>query len=152
MTKTYRTAQGRLVDIGTMMAQQENTRAVGNMNVNARGDTLNSNNNVVSSRSQQVNKHYRKQVTQSNVSDDPVYSSITEATQAAQLAQNVAEVVEPTDVELAELYSDEVVANVVEPEQSGGLAAAIAKARQVKQEALKTPRQIAQERAGVNRI
>jgi hypothetical protein len=152
MTKTYRTAQGRLVDIGTMMAQQENTRAVGNMNVNARGDTLNSNNNVVSSRSQQVNKHYRKQVTQSNVSDDPVYSSITEATQAAQLEQNVAEVVEPTDVELAELYSNEVVTNVVEPGQSGGLAAAIAKARQVKQEALKTPRQIAQERAGVNRI
>jgi hypothetical protein len=34
----------------------------------------------------------------------------------------------------------------------GGLAAAIAKARQIKQEPLKTPRQQAQEKSGVNKI
>jgi len=38
--KTYRTAQGRVVDLGAMIAQNETVRAVGNMNVNARGDII----------------------------------------------------------------------------------------------------------------
>ena len=38
--KLYRTMQGKMVDIDKLRAANESTRAVGNMNVNARGDVL----------------------------------------------------------------------------------------------------------------
>ena len=46
--KVYRTAQGRLVDLGALEVQNEHIRAVGNMNVNARGDKLDADGNVIS--------------------------------------------------------------------------------------------------------
>ena len=38
--KMYRTMQGRMVDIEKLRGANESTKAVGNMNVNARGDVL----------------------------------------------------------------------------------------------------------------
>ena len=38
--KMYRTMQGRLVDIDKLRATNETVKAVGNMNVNARGDVI----------------------------------------------------------------------------------------------------------------
>jgi len=138
-SKVYRTAQGLQVDIGAILNQHENTRAVGNMNVNARGDKLNSENKSISTRNQQVNKQYRKQVKRNNVVDEPVYTS---RARAPEQQEDVASVEEP----------EEVVAEVQSEEPSIGIAAAIARARQVKQEPLKSPRQIAQEQDGVHRI
>lgn len=64
MTKNiYRSAQGKMVDMGQLMLKNEKTRAVGNMNVNARGDLLNDKNQIISSRNQQVTKQYNKQIT-----------------------------------------------------------------------------------------
>jgi hypothetical protein len=64
MTKqVYKTAQGKAIDMGKLMLQNENVRAVGNMNVNARGDLLDSHNRVVASKNRQVNKQYNKQTT-----------------------------------------------------------------------------------------
>jgi len=60
--KVYKTAQGKTVDMGRLMLQNEKTRAVGNMKVNARGDMVDDMNNVVSSKPQQVNKQYNKQI------------------------------------------------------------------------------------------
>lgn len=60
--KVYRTAQGKTVDMGRLMVQNEKTRAVGNMKVNARGDLVDDMNNVVSSKPQQVNNQYNKQI------------------------------------------------------------------------------------------
>jgi hypothetical protein len=40
--KMYRTMQGRMVDIEKLRASNEGVRAVGNMNVNARGDMVGS--------------------------------------------------------------------------------------------------------------
>ena len=56
------------------------------------------------------------------------------------------------------LFSEEIenaqdaVSEPVNEEPVNGLAAAIARARQVKQEPLKTPRQVAQAKAGVKKI
>ena len=36
----YRTAMGKSVDMAALTAKNEKTRAVGNMKVNARGDTI----------------------------------------------------------------------------------------------------------------
>ena len=60
--KVYRTAQGKTVDMGRLMVQNEKTRAVGNMKVNARGDMVDDMNNIVATKPQQVNKQYNKQV------------------------------------------------------------------------------------------
>lgn len=67
MTKqVYRTAQGKVIDMGSLMLQNENVRAVGNMNVNARGDLLDDRNKVIQPRTQQVNQQYNKQIKPQN--------------------------------------------------------------------------------------
>ncbi len=64
-SRVYKTAQGKNVDIGKLMLQNENTRAVGNMKVNARGDMLDEMNRVISKKTDQVNQQYQNQVQQS---------------------------------------------------------------------------------------
>ena len=63
MTKmVYKTAQGKLVDMGKLILQNEHVRAVGNMNVNARGDILDDKNQIISKRQQQLQRNYNRQV------------------------------------------------------------------------------------------
>ena len=70
MTKrVYRTAQGKIVDLGAIQLQNENVRAVGNMNVNARGDIIDNQNRPIASRTEQVRNNYKKQT---NVTHSPV--------------------------------------------------------------------------------
>jgi hypothetical protein len=61
--KTYRTAQGKTVDMGRLVLQNERTRAVGNMKVNARGDAVDDMNRPISSKTQQENRQYNNQTT-----------------------------------------------------------------------------------------
>ena len=56
--RTYRTSQGKSVDLGALLLQHENTRAVGNMGVNARGDRIDNGGNVVDSKVQQTSRQY----------------------------------------------------------------------------------------------
>lgn len=66
MTKeVYRSAQGRLVDMGKLKLQNEQVRAVGNMKVNARGDLLNDANQVIKSKPQQVKQQAKQQMVHS---------------------------------------------------------------------------------------
>lgn len=63
MTKNrYRTAQGKTLDMGALILQNENVRAVGNMQVNARGDRLNADNKTIQSRRAQMTHKYDHQV------------------------------------------------------------------------------------------
>ena len=59
--KVYKTANGKTVDMGKLMLQNENTRAVGNMKVNARGDQIDDNNRVIVSKPEQVQRQYQRQ-------------------------------------------------------------------------------------------
>lgn len=63
-SKTYKTAQGKTVDMGRLVLQNEQVRAVGNMKVNARGDVVDDMNRPISSKTQQVNRQYQNQTTQ----------------------------------------------------------------------------------------
>jgi hypothetical protein len=63
--KVYRSAQGKTVDLGALMLQNETVRAVGNMNVNARGDRIDEQGNSVATRSEQINRNINR--TTSNV-------------------------------------------------------------------------------------
>jgi hypothetical protein len=151
--KQYRTAQGKIVDLGAIQLQNEHVRAVGNMNVNARGDTIDSKGNSIDSRNRQLNRQYNRQVA-APVSDTPLPSSRRAARQQA----------EADTVETAPVANPEVVAPIVSEvsapapvqevtaTEGGGLAAAIAKARSIKQEPLKSPKQQAQETPGVRKI
>jgi hypothetical protein len=60
----YRTAQGRMIDMGKLAVRNEKTRAVGNMNVNARGDILDSHNQVIQDNTRRVKKSYQKSVSE----------------------------------------------------------------------------------------
>jgi hypothetical protein len=61
-SKVYKSALGKTVDMGRLAIQNEQVRAVGNMKVNARGDMVDDMNRVISSKNEQVNKQYNKQV------------------------------------------------------------------------------------------
>jgi hypothetical protein len=137
--KVYRTAQGKMVDLGSLQLRNETVRSVGNMKVNARGDLIDSNNRPINTRNQQVDRQYRRQTT--NVSNTPVQHGRTAAAAVDIPAP-------PED------FQDDFVkpADAAVPAAATGLAAAIARARQVRQEPLKTPREIAQHQEGVKKL
>jgi len=60
--KIYRSAQGKTVDLGALALQNETVRAVGNMNVNARGDRIDENGNAIATRSEQINRNINRTV------------------------------------------------------------------------------------------
>ena len=67
--KMYRSMQGRMVDIEKLRAANESTPAVGNMNVNARGDVLGAGGQVVTPKEQIIKKYYEQP--KGMVSDTP---------------------------------------------------------------------------------
>jgi hypothetical protein len=192
-SKVYKSAQGRSVDLGTIMLQNEHVRAVGNMNVNARGDKLDSNNQVIDTKPRQIQ---RQTARTTNVSADPVQASSTRARKARKRAPVDAQIntqggaaqapaavapaaaapapvqaapqphhhsqpapAQPT-VEAAPAVEEAPVVVAAPPAQNvapvprvleGGLAGAIARQREIKQELDKTRRQQAQAQ-GVRKI
>lgn len=62
MAKTYKTAQGKTLDLERLRLQNELTPAIGNMRVNARGDQLGPGGQVVKSREEMLDQHYRTNV------------------------------------------------------------------------------------------
>jgi len=71
--RQYRTAQGKQIDMAALAAKNERVRAVGNMKVNARGDTIDATGKVVVPVTQKVGEKYQKTV--GNRSAQPVKSS-----------------------------------------------------------------------------
>ena len=198
--RTYRTSQGKTVDLGALLLQNENTRAVGNMGVNARGDRIDNRGKVVDSKVQQTKRQYNKQIglvdelpatsrrAAAALVEDPVVqqeqpapakprksSAEKAATKAAKTSTKKTPAakktatkkagpkireVSPTvlDIEVEEnvvpqeLVIEPPVVEETAPVAPRGLADAIARARSIKQEQAKTPRQLAQEKAGVRKI
>ena len=58
----YRTAQGKRIDMSTLAARNERVRAVGNMSVNARGDTIDSHGRVIIPVTKKVGDKYQRTV------------------------------------------------------------------------------------------
>jgi len=144
--KIYRSASGQEIDFQKLILKNETVRAVGNMNVNARGDVLDNTNKTTATRSAQVNKNYRKQI--GNVARDlPVATSKKAAKDIAARNEGSTEI-----VGLDEAPTIAPVETQAEEAPTGGLAAAIAKAREVKQEPQQSARE--EERAvdGVKKI
>ena len=58
--RMYRTMQGRMVDIEKLRAANENVQAIGNMNVNARGDVLGPGGQIVTKKETVIQKYYEQ--------------------------------------------------------------------------------------------
>jgi len=138
--KQYRTAMGKVVDMGALMLQNEGVRAVGNMHVNAKGDKLNSANKVIDKKTQQIKRQNKKHT---NVSSKPQVAKSTKS-------QEVEMPVDPMDT-FTDLPDDNDFVKEDAPALQGGLAAAIAKAKTVQQTKLVPPKQAAKS-AGVKKI
>lgn len=89
---------GRTVDMSALASKNEQVRAVGNMNVNARGDVLNSDNEVIDDSNQRINRVYNKTVNPRSMSED-----ITPPQQAATATPVTPIAPKPTNINLEEL-------------------------------------------------
>lgn len=58
----FKTALGRTLDMTSLAAKNERVRAVGNMNVNARGDTIDSHGKVIVPVTKKTSEEYQKNV------------------------------------------------------------------------------------------
>ena len=58
----YRTANGKTLDMRALALKNETVRAVGNMKVNARGDMVDDQNQIIHSKPAQVHRQYSQQV------------------------------------------------------------------------------------------
>ena len=166
--KIYSSARGKTVDMGALRLKNEQVRAVGNMGVNARGDRIDSQGNIIDPKNQQTERRIQRQT---NVQDIPTHTSVKTA--AAAQAQSIADLLAfpdlPQDDEVftnpipaqpqqqqilapdpipvvvapAPVVVDPIVATPKEvvDDPNGGLAAAIARAKTVKQELEKTVRE-----------
>lgn len=148
--KVYRTAQGKMVDLGALQLRNENVRAVGNMGVNARGDLVDSQNRPIQTRNEQVSRQYRRQVNTEN----RVASSLRDQERKSEVQQRQAKIPTPPedfddDFDRSEIGPSATSGPAIE---AGGLAAAIARARQVRQEPLRTTRDIARSQSGVKKL
>jgi hypothetical protein len=148
--KVYKTAMGKTVDLGALLLQNENVRAVGNMGVNAAGDLVDGTNRVIDQRNRQVQKQYKRQT---NVTNSPVATSNVQARKAKlEAEQQTSELdMEPSIDSLITAPEPQPEPQITSVPESGGLAAAIARSREVKQELEKTLKQRAQEQ-GVRKI
>jgi len=59
MNKVYKTAMGKLIDMDQLRLMNEETIAVGNMKVNARGDELGLGGEIIRTRNQVMTDYYK---------------------------------------------------------------------------------------------
>ena len=179
--KMYRSSQGKSIDLGSLLLQNENVRAVGNMGVNARGDVINNKNKSIDSRVNQKKRQYNKQIGPQDVvpsesktklaaavADEVVVDPVvvepkktitkkpkTSKTKVTKPKVATPEKVKSADIDINDL--DNIESNLEKAEETkstpvGGLAEAIARAKRIKQEAIVPPKERAKQAEGVKKI
>ena len=125
--KTYRTAQGKVVDLGAMMVQNETVRAVGNMSVNARGDIIDNQDRVLATRGEQVNRNLNRQTNPGSI---PTSNRVPEAPKLSEAEQLELDRKQRQAKREAVARGEKVELTGDKPTQ--GLAAAMARAEKLK--------------------
>ncbi len=130
MGKVYRSAQGKVVDVDALRLRNEETIAVGNMKVNARGDELGPGGVVVKTRNELMDDFYKS---------NAVYTKETSGSNPGNTSQPIAaddfSDLDPTILE----QDQEMPAQSEQPRLRGNLADAVAKSKNVEQKLL-TPK------------
>jgi hypothetical protein len=134
-SNTYRTAQGKMINMDSLRVRNEQTIAVGNMKTNARGDELGPGGIVVRTRDQVMKEYY---------DTNAVYTKerVDAGRHDAQAARSrEAAVADSTDFPADIMEQDEQMLDLAEahPKLRGSLADAVAKTAKVEQKLL-TPK------------
>lgn len=84
--KRVKTAKGRILDMGALAAKHETVRAVSNLNMNARGDIIDSRNQVKISRENISKEYYKNNVpgsdeTEVSIKEEVVTKTTTSKTE-----------------------------------------------------------------------
>lgn len=140
MTKIYKTARGKTIDMDKVKLANERVTAVGNMKVNARGDKLGVGGKVIAGRNQVMDKVYAVDGTFSrggyDASSPEVYAkqqALVEATKAKELHDLATNLIKPTSVEPVE------ATETTPAPARGSLASSVAKTTTVVQEPIPNP-------------
>jgi len=117
MSNKHRSAQGKIVDMSVLAKMHEKTRAVGNMNINARGDILNNRNEVINDTTNRVKSQYRNIVNQQPVRPPapPVSNNFQQV--SADPVPPVQEIVEEETLSTAELELEKELNEEIIPEK-----------------------------------
>ena len=143
MTKIYKTARGKTIDMDKVKLANETVNAVGNMKVNARGDRLGGGGKVVAGRNQVMDQVYAvnpapaRRTGGYSPNDPAVYAqqqSLVESNRAKELHDLATNLVQPTSIEPVESTEPAV------PAARGSLASSVAKPAVVKQEPMPNPK------------
>lgn len=118
MSRTYKTARGRSIDFTVLRLRNESEVAVGNMQVNARGDRVDGQGKVIQTRNEMAEGYYKQ-----NIPQDP-----------RKVARD--DLVITPDVIPLDDFADanptaEDAAIVPQPELRGGLADAMARTEEL---------------------
>jgi len=108
MTK-YRTAMGKTIDMASLTAKNEKVRAVGNMSVNARGDTIDAQGKVIVPATQKVSNNYQKTVGNKSANIVKPQSKANKPSIALELTQEEIELEQSLDhdIEIEEIKAKE---------------------------------------------
>jgi hypothetical protein len=135
MSKIYKTARGKMVDIDRVKLTNENVTAVGNMRVNARGDLLGNNGEVAMGRNQIMDQAYAVADAPYSPNDPAVVMAqqkLIEKSQAQELHNMVNNLTNSGPLEPT---------TPSEPPARGSLAAAAAKTASVVQQPIPTAKE-----------
>lgn len=136
MTKIYKTARGKTLDMDKIKLSNERVSAVGNMKVNARGDKLGAGGQIVAGRNQVMDRVYNVESRKGYSPNDPdVFAqqqAMMESNKAKELHDLATNLVQPTSIEPVE--------QTTQPAARGSLASSVAKTVSVAQEPLPNPK------------
>jgi hypothetical protein len=90
----FRTAQGRTLDMAALSAKNEKTRAVGNMKVNARGDTIDGEGRIVVPVTEKVATNYAATVGTRSAQTRKVTKKPTQAPEKFELTEEEQELLD----------------------------------------------------------
>jgi len=175
--RAYRTASGKMVDMDTLALKNETVLAVGNMNVNARGDRVGNGGQIIQTREELMTEHYsvREQTVPSEqelakapkdktnrnapiVDADPESAVVVEK----DLSDDTEGVMEDTDQPVPTDSNEEWVedtdgnfvknTDIPKAPSTRGIADALADTKSVSVPFVESEKQKARKRKGINRI
>jgi hypothetical protein len=141
MSKIYKTARGKTLDMDKIKLSNETVTAVGNMKVNARGDKLGAGGKVVAGRNQVMDKIYSVESSSGGYSpNDPTTFAARKAEiesgRAKQLHDLATNLIQSGSIESAPPAQ-----SADKPATRGSLASSVAKTTTVVQEPLPHPKE-----------
>jgi hypothetical protein len=145
MSKIYKTARGKPVQMDKIKLANEGTVSVGNMRTNARGDILGAGNTVAVTRNQVMDQVFAVEEAPYSPNDTQNFiKQTTMATNAQEfnnLANNLTVPVSPSAIEADPVQTTDEVAPA--PAARGSLASSVADTASVSQTAIPNPKTVA---------